>query len=211
LPTQAIAEANAEAERANEDVRLRKLRAEAEQRRERNMAIINSLSHQISVAFTSAVKNPKKAFMFIAYISSLALAFHVAREAAKLCRSLIESTIGKPKLLRETSRKSMMIEIIQSLIHGIFVYLYDRKTMDDLARQSCEEVFDDVILPPQLKDRVISLAKSARKVREHKAPHRHVLFYGPPGTCHDLLQGSIHEFIFTNTFILSTLFSSRDG
>jgi len=117
------------------------------------------------------------------YISSLALTFHVAREGAKLCRSLIESTIGRPKLLRETSRKSIMIEIMQYMIHGISIHLL-RTKMNDLAHQSCEDVFDDVILPPPLKERVISIAKAARKVREHKAPHRHVLFYGPPGTCY---------------------------
>lgn len=42
--------------------------------------------------------------------------------------------------------------------------------------------FDDVILPPDLKNRILSLASSARKVRQNDAPHRHVLFYGPPGT-----------------------------
>ena len=37
-------------------------------------------------------------------------------------------------------------------------------------------------MPQQLKDRVLSLATASRKSRENDAPHRHVLFYGSPGT-----------------------------
>ena len=50
------------------------------------------------------------------------------------------------------------------------------------SSSSFEASFDDLILPQDLKERVIDLALSARNARRHNAPFRHVLLYGPPGT-----------------------------
>ena len=44
---------------------------------------------------------------------------------------------------------------------------------------SIDESFKDLILPMDLKDRVMDLADSARNARRHNAPFRHVLLYGP--------------------------------
>jgi ATPase family AAA domain-containing protein 3A/B len=131
---------------------------------------------------SASVQNPKKAFIFIIYISSLVLTFHAAREGAKLCRSLIESTIGRPKLLRETSRTYLIIEIVQSVIHFLSCCILRGCDGGDQAGLSCEDIFEDVILPPILKERVISIAKGAKNARQFRTPYRHVLFYGPPGT-----------------------------
>ena len=47
---------------------------------------------------------------------------------------------------------------------------------------SIEDAFDDLVLPEELKERVLDLAHSTRNARRHNAPFRHVLLYGPPGT-----------------------------
>eukprot|EP00979_Chaetoceros_neogracilis_P000782 scaffold169_cov279-Chaetoceros_neogracile.AAC.4 len=100
----AIAEATAEVERANEDVHIRKLKAEAEQSRKR------SIAHAAS-SLVAASKNPGQVLLCIWYIALPATGIYTAaREVAKLCRVLLEQALGKPKLIRETTRKSVLYQ-----------------------------------------------------------------------------------------------------
>ena len=174
----AVARAKAEAERANEDVHLRKLQAESEQRRKRNAAAINAVFSHLSTALSAAVKNPKQVLTFIGYVCLLTGAIFLARGMSRLIRSIIEAAIGKPQLIRETTRRKMPWSIFSYFAHlmSCVIPWRNRKVA------SIEESFDDLILPKELKERVLDLARSARNARRHNAPFRHVLLYGPPGT-----------------------------
>jgi ATPase family AAA domain-containing protein 3A/B len=176
----AVAKAKAEAERANEDVHLRRLQAESEQRRKRNIAAINAVFTHLSTSLSEAAKNPKQVLVFIGYICLLTSAIFFAREASRLIRSIIEATIGKPQLIRETTRKNFPWSLFSYFGQLISCLIpWTNKTGSSL---SIEEAFDDLILPDELKERVMDLAYSARNARRHNAPFRHVLLYGPPGT-----------------------------
>jgi len=174
----AIAKAKAEAERANEDVHLRRLKAESEQRRLRTIAGIHTFFQQVSSSLSTASKNPKQVFSFIGYVTLLAVAIYTAREAARLCRLTIESVLGKPKLIRETTRKPFIMSSLSALLEKVFMPLFQRKSFE----QVCDQVFEDLILPASMKERVLELAISSSQAHRHNAPHRHLLLYGPPGT-----------------------------
>lgn len=165
-----MAIARAEAERANEDVHIRKLRAESEQRRKRNIAAINAVFTHLSTSLATAVKNPKQVVTFIGYICLLTSAIYVAREMSRLIRQIIESCIGKPQLIRETTRKTLIWSLISCLVQLI---PYFNPWRSRTSSTSIEDCFEDLILPKKLKDRVIELAYSARNARRHNAPFRH--------------------------------------
>lgn len=101
---------------------------------------------------------------------------YTAREIARFCRVVIESTLGKPKLIRETSRKSLPYQYITDIMN----WFRSNEIQD--TRSGLDQIFVDVALPKSLKDRVLNLAMAASRSRENNAPHRHILFYGPPGT-----------------------------
>lgn len=191
--TQKIAQAKADAERANEDVHIRKLKAEAEQNRKRNIEAINTIATHLASSLVSASKNPRQVMAFISYIALLATGIYTAREVAKLCRVIIESALGKPKLIRETTRKS----IIHQGFDGIVRWFVD--LMVPSAQPVQEDIFHDVVLATNLKQRILSIATSASKVRKNDAPHRHILFFGPPGTGKQHLFPDICRFSFVNT------------
>ncbi len=172
----AIAEAKAEAERANEDVHIRKLQAQAEQTRKKNIAAINAVAGHIASSLNSATKNPRQVLLFIWYIAIFAAGIYTSREVARLCRVIIESTLGKPKLIRETTRKRLPSQLLLTCIDSFRRCFFSRKD------QSIGEVFADVALESNLKEKILSIASSASKVRKNDAPHRHILFFGPPGT-----------------------------
>lgn len=170
ISIKAVAIAKAEAERANEDVHIRKLQEESEQRRKRNVAAINAVFAHLSTSLAAAVKNPKQVLTFIGYICLLTSAIFVAREMSRLIRQIIESCIGKPQLIRETTRKTL----IWSWLCWIFQLIsYINPWRSKATTSSIEECFEDLILPKDLKDRVIELAYSSRNTRRHNAPFRH--------------------------------------
>ncbi|KAL9190357.1 hypothetical protein ACHAXT_007568 [Thalassiosira profunda] len=175
----AVAKAKAEAERANEDVHLRRLQAESEQRRKRNVAAINAVFAHLSSSLSTAAKNPKQVLTLIGYACLLTGAVFFARETSRLVRSLIEATIGKPQLIRETTRKTLPWSLLAYVGHWLSFLC---PWMDRSGKVSMDEAFDDLILPDALEERVLDLAYSARNARRHNAPFRHVLLYGPPGT-----------------------------
>ena len=66
---------------------------------------------------------------------------------------------------------------------------------------SVESSFDDLVLPSELKERVIELAQATRNARRYNAPFRHVLLYGSPGTGEnfansDLVVSAFPQFSF---------------
>ena len=194
----AIAEAKAEAERANEDVHLRKLKAEAEQSRKKSIAAINAVASHIASSLYSASKNPRQVLTFIWYLAILATGIYSAREVAQLCRAVVESVLGKPKLIRETTRKSIPHQLLSNLMehfYGLVMYHYQQYRYGHRNgrghghghghglrdKLDIESHFQDVALEPDLKDKILSIAIAASKVRKNEAPHRHTLFFGPPG------------------------------
>lgn len=170
-----ISEAKAAAERANEDVHLRKLKAQAEQNRSKQIATINAIFRHLAESVSNSCNHPKKVFLFISYCGLLATGLYTARELTKLGRTLIESVVGKPKLIRESSRKNIpqqLLSDVLSLVSKIFCFMNREKEKDP---------FRDIVLEEDLKKRIVDLAKSSKRIRLNKAPQRHVLFHGPPG------------------------------
>jgi len=169
-----IAAAKAQAERENEGLHLRRLKAQMEQARHKNIAIVHALAGHFASSMAWAAAHPRQVFVFVGYLSLIFAAVFAAREAARLCRMLLEASIGKPRLVRETSCTSLPRAIASALIG-----LCRRRNGGD---EHIEEIFRDVVLPHPLKDRVVALAKAARNAKSHDAPYRHVLLYGDPGT-----------------------------
>jgi hypothetical protein len=72
----AVAAVKVEAERANEDVHLRRMQTESEQRQKLNIAVIQTIFANSAAAFSAAVDNPAKVFTFIRYVTLFFAAFY---------------------------------------------------------------------------------------------------------------------------------------
>lgn len=90
-----------------------------------------------------------------------------------LCRQL-ERWLTTPALVRETSRFHLLSRLRNAVgLGGASIVNFDR------ALQHAEKTFSDVVLAPNVKHSIRSLAASAANTRLHGAPFRHFLFYGP--------------------------------
>ena len=75
----------------------------------------------------------------------------------------LQSMLGKPNLIRKTSKKLLLFKIIYFLLIRFFIYLSYLK-QEEPSEISSEEIFDNVILPVELKARILSLVKISKSV-----------------------------------------------
>jgi ATPase family AAA domain-containing protein 3A/B len=103
-------------------------------------------------------------------ISLLALGVYAAKNTTYLAARRMEAVLGKPSLVRETSRFSPL-ELISHPIQ-IIKRLFKKP----------EEALAGVVLHPKLEERLRDIAIATKNTRFNKGAHRNVMFYGPPGT-----------------------------
>lgn len=120
----------------------------------------------IGTGFTNLVTDKDKLLWFISSCVLLAAGIYIAREVVRITGRYVEQHLGKPSLVRETSRTTGLV--------GFFKSLFSTKYG--------EEELSDVVLNPDLKVRIIEVARSTKNSQKHAAPYRHLLLYGPPGT-----------------------------
>lgn len=170
-------QAKAEQERANEDVTIRKLQMQASLDTDRMVSGIRTVAQHLSNLVLSVLSQPKQLAMFTGIIIMMLVVYYLMRELITMLRQFIQSRLGRPSLVRETSYEQYYY--VASLL-GLFV----RQTGESLEEgvRYIETFFTDVILSTDDIDRVVRLALTTRNTKKSKAPYRHVLLYGPPGT-----------------------------
>jgi len=85
---------------------------------------------------------------------------------AKLTYNYLEATLGKPVLVRESSRHDWKHFIKEKI----------------LRRKTEEANLEEVILPENMSRKLKFLADDTKSSVANQLPFRHVLFYGSPGT-----------------------------
>uniref|UniRef100_A0A2K5CSM2 AAA+ ATPase domain-containing protein n=1 Tax=Aotus nancymaae TaxID=37293 RepID=A0A2K5CSM2_AOTNA len=107
----------------------------------------------------------------VAGLTLLAVGVYSAKNAMAVAGRYIEARLGKPSLVRETSR----ITVLEALRHPIQVV--SRRL---LIRP--QDVLEGVVLSPSLEARVLNIAIATRNTKKNRSLYRNVLMYGPPGT-----------------------------
>lgn len=90
---------------------------------------------------------------------------------ADLASKYVQLKMGRPRLVRESSRasfKQAFIKTFKALLLG--------------AMEESEAVLSDIVLAPEVQEYIYTLAEDTRQTRELGLPYQNVLFYGPPGT-----------------------------
>merc|ERR1711871_1357490 len=98
-------EARAAAKRANEDIHLRAMRAKAAEDRKKVLEAVQLVAQYAGRGAATLLDDPKLLMTLVGAIVALVGGGHFAREAAILTRSLAEAYLGRPRLVRETSRR----------------------------------------------------------------------------------------------------------
>lgn len=103
-------------------------------------------------------------------LSLLALGIYSAKGATGVTARFVEARIGKPSLVGETSRFSLL-EAVRHPIHLIRRF-----------RSKPADALQGVILAPALESRLRDVAIATKNTRQNKGFYRNILMHGHPGT-----------------------------
>nr|XP_054405663.1 ATPase family AAA domain-containing protein 3C [Pongo abelii] len=120
--------------------------------------------------FRAFVTDWDKVTATVAGLTLLAVGVYSAKNATLVAGRFIEARLGKPSLVRETSR----ITVLEALRHPIQV------SQRLLSRP--QDALEGVVLSPSLEARVRDIAIATRNTKKNRGLYGNVLLYGPPGT-----------------------------
>lgn len=170
LRVEAESAARAKVERENADLIREQIRLKAAEHRQTVLESIRTAGAVFGEGFHAFVSDWDKLTATVAGFTLLAVGVYSARNATGVIGRYIEARLGKPSLVRETSR----ITVGEAIKHPV-------KTTKRL-RSRPQDALEGVVLSPSLEERVRDIAIATRNTRQNKGLYRNILMYGPPGT-----------------------------
>ena len=167
---EAEATARARAERETHDLSLARMRAEAAERRETLLRSIGVSFETAGAGLRAFLGDREQMARAVGIASALALGVYGARAAARVAGARAAARLGRPSLVRETSRASPLDALRPAGWRRL------------LAPAEAGGALDGVVLEPALEKRLGHVAAATKNTRANAAPFRHVLLHGPPGT-----------------------------
>mmetsp|Transcript_20217 Transcript_20217/g.34431 ORF Transcript_20217/g.34431 Transcript_20217/m.34431 type:complete len:791 (-) Transcript_20217:64-2436(-) len=168
-------EAKASQQKAVQEMELRKMEAKSKLDTQRMVTGIQTVSKQISSITAEVLSRPTQVAMIVGIVLGLISVYYLFKEISKLLRQYIQTRLGRPSLIRETSYEWSVLP------HFISNWFSPREDLHR-SRKQLEREFANIILSDSDKERVLSLALATRNTRQSGAPYRHVLLHGSPGT-----------------------------
>jgi ATPase family AAA domain-containing protein 3A/B len=159
-------------ERLNHDLILEKKRVEAKELRETVLESITAAGSTIGQGMQDFLTDKQKLTNTAATLTVLALGIYTARTGTAVAGRYIESILGKPSLVRETSKKNILAAIKSPI--STFKLAF--------GSGAAGKALKNVVLEPTLEKRLSRVAVSTANTKKNNAPFRHLLLHGPPGT-----------------------------
>ncbi|XP_034001322.1 ATPase family AAA domain-containing protein 3-like [Trematomus bernacchii] len=170
LRIEAQSKAQAQVERENADLIREQIRLKAAEHRQTVLESIKTAGVVFGEGFRAFISDGDKVTATVAGLTLLAAGVYSARNATAVAGRFIESRLGKPSLVRETSR----ITVVEGIKHPI--------TTTKRLRSRPQDALEGVVLSANLEERVRDIAIATRNTRQNKGLYRNILMYGPPGT-----------------------------
>lgn len=160
-------------ERQNHDLRMATKKQESTDFRETVLEGIKLSGETIGRGAQTFFRDQDMMRNAVGSVSALVLAFYMAKVSTGVAGRFIEARLGKPSLVRETTRltfSQLVKSPIQSAKHIIG------------GKGDAKGALTNIVLEPSLTERLKRVAVSTSNTKRNRAPFRHLLLYGPPGT-----------------------------
>ncbi|RNA05718.1 ATPase family AAA domain-containing 3A [Brachionus plicatilis] len=167
---QAELKGKAQIERENRDIHLEQIKLKAQEHRQTLLEGIKTAGSVLGTGYQALVEDPNKIVLTAGGLTLIALGVYSAKQSSLLAGKYIEARLGKPSLVRETSR----LTILDLFKHPI-------KSVQRL-RSRGQDSLQGVVLEPELEVRLREIAVSTKNTKSNKGLFRNLLMHGPPGT-----------------------------
>lgn len=159
-------------ERQNHDLFLENRKLDALQYRETILESIKLGGSTLYGGLQDFIQDRQKLTNTALTISGIALGIYSARVGTSIAGKYIEARLGKPSLVRETSKKNI-IQMLRSPLSSFKLAF---------GSANVEGALKNVILESNLEQRLSRVSVSTANTKINRAPFRHLLLHGPPGT-----------------------------
>jgi ATPase family AAA domain-containing protein 3A/B len=162
------------AQRKNHDIRMEQLRQDRREARKTLMDGIRLAGDTLGRGASEFLSNRSEMTAAVATLSAVALGVYAAKTGTGVAGRYIEARLGKPSLVRETSRRSALDVArhpLKSLVRAV-----RRGPVGDALGGS--DGRPRAIFASPLEARLRRVAESAANTKSNKAPFRHLLLYG---------------------------------
>lgn len=167
--TKAEADGRIRQERENHDLILDKLRQEAVERRDTILKGIADAGKMIGQGLQSYLDDTKKLQNTALTVTGIAVGVYTARTSIGIAGRFVESRLGKPSLVRETSRFAVSQLIREPIATGRRFFGVGRSETDALK---------GIVLENDLDAQLRQIAVSTANTKKNRAPFRHLLLHG---------------------------------
>lgn len=185
---------NSRAERENHQQHRNLIRIRAQEQRKTVLASIKTGFSTLGSGISNFLDDRERLSALVLTVSTIGLGIYTAKVATSVAGRVVESRLGKPTLVRETSRAhgfgGTFVEIFSSTVSRVglrYRETFTRNKFTPLSQLESKKSdvstsMEAVILDPRLEIRLKSVAQSTKNTKRNCAPFRHLLLYGPPGT-----------------------------
>ncbi|OQR77170.1 ATPase family AAA domain-containing protein 3-B-like [Tropilaelaps mercedesae] len=163
-------EMQAKMARENHDINMEQVRLKAQENRETILQSIKTAGNVLGAGLNAFVSDWDKVVSAAAGLTLLAGGVYTARTGISIIGKYIELRLGKPSLVRQTSR----LTAGQLAKHPI-------QTVKTITRPK-EDILKGVVLQPTLEERLRDIAIATKNSKQNGGYLRNILMYGPPGT-----------------------------
>jgi ATPase family AAA domain-containing protein 3A/B len=170
-----IAKAKAEAEgriaqeRQNHDLILEKARLEAAERRDTVLKAIADGGKLVGEGVASYLNDTEKLRNTALTVTGIAIGIYGARTSISVAGRYVESRLGKPSLVRETSRLTVSQFARQPITSTQRLFGLGIREQDALK---------GIVLKESLDTQLRKIAVSTAHTKKNRAPFRHLLLHG---------------------------------
>ena len=159
-------------ERKNHDLALEKARLLALEQRETTLESIKLATERLGNGLNTFLGDRTKLGNVAATLSLIAIGIYGSKNFLGVASRFVEARLGKPSLIRETTRRNAL-QMIKSPISSFKLAFGSGQSSAALK---------NVVLADDLTGRLSRVATSTVNTKVNRAPFRHLLLHGPPGT-----------------------------
>lgn len=160
-------------ERENHDLILQKLRMEAAERRDTVLKAVSDGGKMIGDGLASYLDDKDKLRNTALTITAVALGVYSAKTGIGIAGRFVEARLGKPSLVRDTSRMTTS--------HFVRHPFTSMKRILGIGNNE-QDALKGIVLESGLDTQLRQIATSTANTKKNRAPFRHLLLHGPPGT-----------------------------